>query len=446
MATAHPKARLTAGSSCLGMLAVGANGTAIMAAIPTIRCDIGLDAGELEWAINAYLIASAACIVLGGKTADRAGARGVAVFGLALFAAASATIAMAGSPVWLLAGRALQGLGAAFAVPGTLAAVSTASLPERRASAIGAWAGFLMLGFSIGPLLGGALTHYLGWRSVFWCIALVLLLAVGGLLGTRPADVERRSALRGAFDFAGFLSLAVFMLSATFALQGLPKALSAPFAFAAALVAAGAALALFVHAERRAPEPFVDLVAFESSEFLRALVVSSIAMFCILPLLLYFNLDAQSAPGLSLSAVGAGLSLLPMSAGLLVFALLAPRLVLRFGPRNVITCGMLAIVIASAAVAVAAADRAHIPLSIGLFGLGAGLALPYATAPRLALAALPPGQAGQGAGVVNASTFLGGSIGVTSGAIAYALGGLSAVMALLAAAALAGAAISRRIA
>src|SRR4029453_676179 len=151
-----------------------------------------------------------------------------------------------------LAGRALQGLGAAFAVPGTLAAVSTASLPERRASAIGAWAGFLMLGFSIGPLLGGALTHYLGWRSVFWCIALVLLLAVGGLLGTRPADAERRAALRGGFDFARFLSLSVFMLSAIFALQGLPKALSAPFAFAAALVAAGAALAVFVHAERRA--------------------------------------------------------------------------------------------------------------------------------------------------------------------------------------------------
>ena len=127
MATAHPKARLTAGSSCLGMLAVGANGTAIMAAIPTIRRDIGLDAGELEWAINAYLLASAACIVLGGKIADRAGARGVAVFGLVLFAAASASIAMAGSPTWLLAGRALQGLGAAFAVPGTLAAVGTAS-------------------------------------------------------------------------------------------------------------------------------------------------------------------------------------------------------------------------------------------------------------------------------------------------------------------------------
>ena len=122
------------------MLAVGANGTAIMAAIPTIRDDLGLDAAELEWAVNAYLIASAACIILGGKVADRAGARRVSLCGLLLFAAASAVIATAGSPMWLLAGRTLQGLGAAFAVPGTLAAVGTSSSSDRRASSIGAWA------------------------------------------------------------------------------------------------------------------------------------------------------------------------------------------------------------------------------------------------------------------------------------------------------------------
>src|SRR3712207_6221811 len=98
------------------------NGTAIMAALPTMRHDLALGAGEVVWAVNAYLVASAACIVLGGKAADRAGARGVAVFGLLLFALASAAIATAESAPWLLVGRALQGLGAAFAVPGTLAA------------------------------------------------------------------------------------------------------------------------------------------------------------------------------------------------------------------------------------------------------------------------------------------------------------------------------------
>src|SRR3954468_9753357 len=108
MITVEGRTPLITGSSCFGMLAVGANGTAIMAALPTIRRDLALDAGEVMWAVNAYLIASAACIILGGKTADRMGARGVAACGLLLFTLASAVIATAEAASWLLGGRALQ--------------------------------------------------------------------------------------------------------------------------------------------------------------------------------------------------------------------------------------------------------------------------------------------------------------------------------------------------
>ena len=119
-----------------------------------MRHDLGLDAAQIEWAINAYLIVSAACIIPGGRACDQFGARRVAMTGLALFAIASIVVATAQLPFVLLAGRALQGLAAALAVPGTLAAISEANAPEHRASAIGAWAGFLMLGFSLGPLIG----------------------------------------------------------------------------------------------------------------------------------------------------------------------------------------------------------------------------------------------------------------------------------------------------
>src|SRR4051794_11634915 len=190
--------------------------------------------------------------------------------------------------------------------------------------------------------------------------------------------------------------------------------------------------------------PNCCLAAFSSPMFRHALLVGSVAMFCILSFLLYFNLDAQSPNGLSMTAVGAGLCLLPMSAGLLALALLAPLLVRRFGPHTVLTCAMMLIVIASAVIATSAADRSFFPLLGGLFVIGAGLALPYATAPRLALSALPSGQSGQSSGIVNACTFLGGSMGVTGGAIAYALGGLPLVMALLAGAALVGVVVSLR--
>ena len=123
------------------MLAVGANSTAIMAALPTMRTELSLSPAGVQWAVNAYLVVSAACIVLGGQAADRFGARLASMVGLALFGVASCIIATAGTQTALLAGRALQGLAAAFAVPSTLAAVDTSAAPERRAAAIGAGPG-----------------------------------------------------------------------------------------------------------------------------------------------------------------------------------------------------------------------------------------------------------------------------------------------------------------
>src|SRR5262245_18167033 len=127
------------------MLAVGANSTAIMAALPDMRSELSLGPGGVEWAVNAYLVVSAAFIVLGGDAADRFGARLASMVGLTLFGIASCIIALAGTQAELLAGRALQGLAAAFAVPSTLAAVDTSAGPGRRAGAIAAWTGFLML-------------------------------------------------------------------------------------------------------------------------------------------------------------------------------------------------------------------------------------------------------------------------------------------------------------
>lgn len=417
-------------ASCLGMLAVGANGTAIMAALPTMQRDLGLDAAARQWAVNAYLVVSAACIILGGKAADRAGARRVSMLGLVLFGIASCIVAVAASPAALLSGRVLQGLAAAFAVPGTLAAARTAVAPERQASAIGAWTGFLMLGFSLGPLLGGTLTHFVSWRAVFWLNALVMLAAAAGLL--LPARGETAGPTEGRatrFDGIGFLLFAIFIASLIFALRALPRALSAPAAFAIPLMLAGAALAGLLRVERWVHAPLLDLSFFTRAQFVRGVVLGALAMFSILTLLLYFNLEAQSPAGLGFTAIGAGLFLLPMSAGLLMCAFAAPGLTARFGLRRALTGGMLLTVIASAVLATAGA--APVPLAAGLFAIGTGLAVPYATAPRLALSALASSQAGQGAGIINACTFLGGSLGVASGDIAFTLGGFPAVMALI---------------
>jgi MFS family permease len=427
------------------MLAVGANGTAIMAALPTMRIELSLSPAGVQWAVNAYLVVSAACIVLGGQMADRFGARPASMVGLALFGVASCIIAAAGTQTVLLAGRALQGFAAAFAVPGTLAAVGTGATSERRAAAIGAWTGFLILGFSIGPLLGGALTHMTSWRAIFWLnvllmVASMAVMAFGGLAAAPPDGRPARRA-----DWIGFVLLAIFMVSLVFGLHAVPQIAAAPLPVIGPFALAAAALVLLLRVEARMEAPVDDLSFFARREFAMGVAVGSLSMFSILSLLLYFNLFAQSRDGLGFTALEAGAALLPLGAALLAFALSAPFLAARVGLRNAMTGGMALVAIASALIALAIAQGGMVLLGIGFLAMGTGLALPYASAPRLALSALSPAQAGQGSGLINASTFLGGSACIAGGAIAFALGGFDAVLTMIALAGILGAVLSRGI-
>ena len=432
-------------SSCLAMLAVGVNSTAIMAALPNMRTELALSSAGVEWAVNAYLVVSAAFIVLGGQAADRFGARLASMVGLALFGVGSCIIAVAGTQAVLLAGRALQGFAAAFAVPSTLAAVDTSAGPDGRAAAIGAWTGFLMLGFSIGPLIGGALTHFTSWRVIFWLNVPLMLTAAAGLACAGSASARAHVTPRRRADWIGFVLLATFMVSLVFALHALPHARAAPLPVVVSFVLAAIALLLLLVVESRAEAPLVNLRFFARRGFVMGVAIGFLAMFSIISLLLYFNLYAQSREEMGLTALEAGAALLPLSAALLALALSAPAVAARIGLRNAMTAGLSLIPIASAIIGMTTAAGGMVLLAIGFFAMGAGLAVPYALAPRLALSALSPAQAGQGSGIVNASTFLGGSAGVAGGATAYALGGFVGVLGMLVLAGMIGAALSRGI-
>jgi MFS family permease len=433
-------------SSCLAMLAVGANGTAIMAALPSMRAELLLSSAGVEWAINAYLVVSAASIVLGGQAADRFGAIKASIVGSVLFGIASCIIAVADTQTMLLAGRALQGLGAALAVPSTLAAVGIGASPKQRTAAMAAWTGFLMLGFSIGPLIGGALTHLTGWRVIFWINALFMSAAILGLVFAFSATTRAPGAPGRRTDWIGFVLLAIFMVSLVFGLHALPHVRATPLSALGPFALATAAFFLLLRMEARLEAPLVDPDFFARRGFAMGLAIGSLSMFSILSLLLYFNLFAQSHEGLGLTALQAGVSLLPLSAALLVLSLSASAVARRFGTRKAITGGMALVAIASGVIGVGVTGGEMVLLAIGLFLMGGGLAVPYALAPRLALAALSPSQAGQGSGIINACTFLGGSAGVAGGATAFALGGFVDVLAMIALAAIIGAVLSRGIA
>src|SRR5262249_34177509 len=172
-----------------------------------MRSELSVGSAGVEWAVNAYLVVSAAFIVVGGRAADRFGARLASMVGLALFAIGSCIIAAADTQAVLLVGRALQGFAAAIAVPSTLAAVDTSAPSERRATAIGAWPGFLMLGFSIGPLVGGTLTPFTGWRVIFWSTLPLMLTAIAGLAFAGPTSARPYSSKVQRADWIGFILL-----------------------------------------------------------------------------------------------------------------------------------------------------------------------------------------------------------------------------------------------
>src|SRR5215469_4729247 len=237
----------------LAMLSVGDNSTAIMAALPTMRSDLQLGPTAVEWVVNSYLLAAAVFIVLGGDAADRFGARLSSTIGVGLFALASLLIAIAPDGIVVIGARALQGLGAALAVAGTLAAVTEASAPSERASAIGGWTAFLMLGFSIGPLVGGLVTHYLGWRFNFWLNVVIMVPAASILAlhrGGHSHSHERRAAAR-APDWLGLGLLAVFMVTLIRGLQALKTAGSAPLGPIVLLAIAAVALVLLIRSETK---------------------------------------------------------------------------------------------------------------------------------------------------------------------------------------------------
>jgi MFS family permease len=444
MAAAEGKADLrpVLFACCLAMLAVGDNSTAIMAALPEMRGDLKLGPAEVEWVVNAYLLTAAIFIVVGGDAADQFGPRRSSIAGIALFALASLLIALAPAGFVVVGARALQGLGAAFAVAGTLAAISEAAPDSRRPEAIGAWSGFLMLGFSIGPLIGGAITHYAGWRFVFW-LNVVAMVPAALLLLRRPGAAGRRAA---SMDWMGLGILAVFMVTLISGLQALAHIRANPLAAIIPLVLAAIAFASLIRTETRSKLPLVDFSLFTNGTFAISAGLLLLVMFDIMTLLLYFNLFAQSADGLGLSAVAAGLSLLPLSIALFAFARAAPSIGERFGVRRMLTGGSLLLALGCAIAWSSFHTGARFAVLLpGLFIAGIGIAFIYASAPRLGLATLPQAQAGKGSGMLNSCSFLGGTVGVTFGGIVFALSGFPGVLVLLGVSALASAVLCLRL-
>src|SRR5438034_8192972 len=177
----------TLGAMCFALFMIMLDNTVVNVALPSIQRDLHTSLSGLEWTINAYTLTFAVLLVTGGRLGDIFGRRRMFLFGVIVFAASSAAIGLAPTQGWLVAGRAIQGIGGAFMMPGTLSIISNTFPPQERGRAIGTWAGVSALALALGPAVGGALTEYVSWRAIFF---LNLPVAAGAVIVTLFATRE----------------------------------------------------------------------------------------------------------------------------------------------------------------------------------------------------------------------------------------------------------------
>jgi EmrB/QacA subfamily drug resistance transporter len=409
----------TLAAMCFALFMVMLDNTVVNVALPSIQKDLGATVSGLEWTVNAYTLAFAVLLVTGGRLGDLFGRRRMFLFGVITFAASSAFIGFSQSEAWLVAGRAVQGIGAAFMMPGTLSIISNAFPPEERGRAIGTWAGVSALALAIGPVVGGFLVESVSWQSIFF---LNVPVAVGAVAVTLFATHESRDETAPpTVDIPGVATITVGLSALVLALVEANSWGWGSARIVGLFVTAAIALIGFFVVEARSRYPMVDFSFFGSRSFLGANIVAFIVSFAMLAMFFFIALYMQNIKGYS--PLEAGVRFLPSTLVIMVAGPIAGRLTDRVGPRPLITTGLLLVAGSLFWQGHLAVDTSYgfIAGAFVLMGFGMGLVMsPMSTA---AMNSVEPTKAGVASGILSMSRMVGGSFGVAAmGALISALG------------------------
>jgi len=393
---------------CLSLLIVSMDATIVNVALPSIRAEFGTSITGLQWTVDAYTLTIASFLLLSGSTADRFGRRRVFQIGLVVFSIGSLLCSVAPSIGFLVFARVIQGLGGSMLNPVAMSIITnTFTVPKERARAVGVWGAIVGVSMALGPIVGGALTESVGWRSVFW---VNIPIGIAAIVLTAVFVPESKAATRRLFDPIGQGLVVVALVALIYGLIEASRVGWGSSLIVGLFALAVIAVVLLVRHAKRSDHPFVDVRFFGSVPFSSA-TITAVLGFASYGAFLFVNaLYLQDVRGLS--ALTTGVYMLPLALTTLVCSLLSGRMVGRFGtrPSLVIAGSMLTLSGLSLTTLTAATSDARLLLSYVLFGLGFGMI--NAPITTTAVSGMPLSQAGVAAAFASTSRQVGVSVGV----------------------------------
>jgi len=393
---------------CMSLFIVGLDVTVVNVALPSIQHQLHASVSGLQWVVAAYSLVLASLLMLSGSTADRVGRRRTFQVGLALFTLGSLLCSLAPSLGALVAFRMIQAIGGSMLNPVAMSIITnTFTDRAERAQAIGIWGGVVGLSMALGPVAGGLLVSSVGWPGIFWVNIPVGVIAI---VLTALFVPESKAPRARRFDPVGQLLVMITLAALVYGIIEGPDRgwTSAPIlaCFGVAAVA-GTGFAAY---ERRRFEPLLDTRFFRSVPFAGATLIAVSAFAALGGFLLLSTIYLQDVRGLS--ALHAGLFMLPMAAMTALWSPLSGRIVGRRGPRLPLLGAGLALIISAVTLTrlTASTSTSSLVVSYLLFGLGFGLV--NAPITNTAMAGMPTAQAGVAAAVASTSRQVGAALGV----------------------------------
>ena len=396
---------------CLAQFMVILDVAIVNVALPSMRAGLHFSTTGLQWVVNAYTLTFAGFLMLGGRSADLLGRRRVFLAGVALFSLSSLLCALADSRGLLIGARALQGFAGAVLSPATLSII-TSSLPEgrERNRGLAAWGAVGGLGASSGALLGGVLTQAFGWPAIF--AVNVPLGALVVVFGLRVIPAHLPAAGRRHFDVTGAVLVTAALVSVTFGIVRTDTLGWGSLGVLLPLIGGLVLLAAFLLVEARfAQEPLVPLSIFRIGHLRAANSVVLLLYASQFPSWFFLTLYLQQV--LHYSAIEAGLGFLPMTLSIFAASTLAPRVVARFGPRRVITAGMLTAAVGLMLLSDVAPGGTYVSdVLAGAFLSALGMGFTLVPATIVAMQGVEGRESGVASGLLNTSRLVGGALGL----------------------------------